>query len=289
MGKKVWEEFEVLTQEVYQAIINKEGSNNIQVRHNEKLIGKDGVPRQIDVFWELNLANVKHRVIINCKHYKSRVTIGDIDAIHSVAQDLEAKAIVVTSIGFQSGAETKARNCGIGLKIIRKPKDDDWNNRIKTIQLDIGATVPTNLTVSINLHPCSEEQCARLKIKIGDKHTFSNETKLSEKYFLNSSGIPYSESIEQYVNKNLTHKDVGIKKTVIIEPKDHYLIRTIDGSQEMLRVKEITATYTVWQYNSRSIFNAAEIVDYVMEDFLTKEIEHFHTRSLRHQAINPIS
>ena len=98
-------QYEQLTQAIYQAILQKEGINNIQVEHNVDLKGRSGVKHQIDVLWRFKLAGVEHKVLIECKNYASSLTLEKTRNFFAVLHDIgNANGLIVTKTGYQSGA-----------------------------------------------------------------------------------------------------------------------------------------------------------------------------------------
>lgn len=60
-------EYELLTQAVYQAILTKEGADNLLVEHNVSQTGRSGVAHQCDVLWKFRHAGLEHAVVVECK------------------------------------------------------------------------------------------------------------------------------------------------------------------------------------------------------------------------------
>ncbi|MDR1198960.1 MAG: restriction endonuclease [Prevotellaceae bacterium] len=135
-------EYEKFTQELYQQLVNVQGIT-IEVLHNVELEGKSGQKHQIDVYWEYEIAGIKHKVAIECKNYNSKVSIGKIRDFFGVLSDLNnVNGIMATKIGYQSGAKQFADHYGINLKELRFPNDKDWKGRIKTIDIAIQMVIP---------------------------------------------------------------------------------------------------------------------------------------------------
>ena len=65
-------EYEKFTQEIYQQLLSTDLGNvkTVEVLHNVKLRGRSGQDHQIDVFWEYEIAGLRHKVAIECKNYK---------------------------------------------------------------------------------------------------------------------------------------------------------------------------------------------------------------------------
>ncbi|MBO4589777.1 MAG: restriction endonuclease [Bacteroidaceae bacterium] len=121
-----YKEFELFTQRVYWKLLNNNVLKLANVQHNVKLKGKSGCEHQIDVFWEYEKEGVLHRVVIECKAFKSRVPVGKVRDFFGVLYDLgDVRGIMVSSKGFQEGAKKFAEQYGIELKELSKPNKDE--------------------------------------------------------------------------------------------------------------------------------------------------------------------
>ncbi len=118
--------FEQFTQRVYQKLVNNDVLKPTVVQHDVKLKGKSGCEHQIDVYWEYEIADNKHKVAIECKNYKSSIPKGKVQEFQGVLADLNnVNGIMVSSKGFQSGAKKYAKEYGISLKELRLPNRND--------------------------------------------------------------------------------------------------------------------------------------------------------------------
>ncbi|MBO7588198.1 MAG: restriction endonuclease [Bacteroidaceae bacterium] len=67
-----------------------------------------------------------HRVAIECKNYSYGVSIGKVRDFYGVISDLgNVKGIMVTTVGYQKGAQQFADFYGISLKELRAPRDGE--------------------------------------------------------------------------------------------------------------------------------------------------------------------
>ena len=115
-------EYEKITQEIYQELVNADVLKTTDVQHNIKLKGRSGQEHQIDVYWEYEIAGTKQKVAIECKNYNKTVGIGKVRDFYGVLYDLNNVAgIMVTKIGYQKGAKEYASEYGISLKELRAP------------------------------------------------------------------------------------------------------------------------------------------------------------------------
>ena len=118
-------EYEKFTQEIYQELSNARGITT-NVEHNVKLTGKSGQKHQIDVYWEYKIAGIQHKVAIECKNYNRKLSVDKVNAFRGVLADLtDVKGIMIAQKGYQAGAKKIADSCGIYLKELRTPSEDD--------------------------------------------------------------------------------------------------------------------------------------------------------------------
>lgn len=141
--------YELLAKEIYETLLQNQGYNTIDVQHNVKIKGKSGCEHQIDVFWEFEIADEIHKVIIECKNFNSNVSIAKVRDFFGVAYDIgNVKGIFISKVGFQKGAKIFADYYGISLKELRDPTEDDWKGRLKTIIFNIGVVDYQNVVIS---------------------------------------------------------------------------------------------------------------------------------------------
>lgn len=132
MTKNTGKEYEEFVQSLYQAIIESEfivstGHKNINVEINKFIIDKNGIERQFDIYWEYTLADITYKTVIECKDYKSKISIDKIDSFIGKISDIPGlKGLFASRNGYQSGAQTKAQQHNIELLIIRNQNESDW-------------------------------------------------------------------------------------------------------------------------------------------------------------------
>ena len=125
--KNTGKEYELFVRDVQQILLNIEGRETITVEQNKVLYDRIGNPRQFDVYWEFKIGGYLYKIVIECKDYSSSISIEKIDAFVSKISDIPGlKGIFATKVGYQEGAQNKAKHHGIGLFIIRKPQNNDW-------------------------------------------------------------------------------------------------------------------------------------------------------------------
>lgn len=180
-------EYELFVKSVYERLLAAEGVYTIKIQHDVILIGAKG-DHQIDLYWEFAVAGIVHKVAVECKDYKRRVTIDRIRAFHDTLEDIGGvKGVFATTSGFQTGALEYAKNCGISPFIIHQPTDKDWEGRIMQINLSIKvlSLVNKNLSLGINYDEAKKlgiEGRARRELDTSAMVRYdSMQVKLSEK------------------------------------------------------------------------------------------------------------
>ncbi|QGN42777.1 hypothetical protein DD600_15100 [Enterobacter cloacae] len=155
MAKNTGKAYEEFVGAIQQSLIQAEKIShlkNITVEVNKKIIDKNGIARQFDVFWEFTLGGYEYKTVIECKDYNSSVSIEKIDAFIGKTADIPGlRLIYATKTGYQSGAQKKAEQHKIDLLIVREADNEDWRAPdgtplIKIIQLNIVAITPPRIT-----------------------------------------------------------------------------------------------------------------------------------------------
>lgn len=143
--------YELFVQRVQQAIIDAQGIGgykNINVQHNVKLVDKNGIMRQFDLYWEFEFGGVVYRNIIECKDFANSVPIEKIDALAGKLSSFPGlHGVIATPNAVQSGAMKQAEAKGIDVLIVRADSDADWKTPdgvpyIKTIHVKLVGIVP---------------------------------------------------------------------------------------------------------------------------------------------------
>ncbi|WP_420106561.1 restriction endonuclease [Herbaspirillum huttiense] len=137
-----------------QAILRAEeigGHRNIKVQRNVKLFDRFGVEREFDLYWEYEFGGFVYKTVIECKDYASRISMEKIDALVGKIQDLpDVRAVFATRIGYQSGAEARAKAHKIELLIAREQSEVDWTLAdgtplVKEINIRTHALIPPRI------------------------------------------------------------------------------------------------------------------------------------------------
>lgn len=114
-NKNTGKHYEKLVEYVYKKI-SEHSRTPIKVERNLKIKGKSGLEHQIDVYYEFELNDITHKVIIECKDYKDKVEKSLVQAFKGVLVDIgNCTGIFVSRNGFQSGAIEYAKYYDIEL------------------------------------------------------------------------------------------------------------------------------------------------------------------------------
>lgn len=273
--------YEQLTKATYQAILRKEGVNTIEVQHNIKVKGRSGVEHQIDVYWSFIQAGIEHKVVIECKNYASSISLEKVRNIFGVLHDIgSAQGLMVTKTGYQSGAADFAKYYNIGLKILRKPIDDDWQGRVKNININLIAksvisTKDKPLTASLYIQPIDDAQEKRIEI-LKQAGRFNVQPR-PDLRFLDKDGLPASEEMKWWLPSKLEvlHKEDGGPYTQRIELDNKFvMVNEGEPDQELIKVIGVIATFFVESATTETTIYGEDIVEAILKDFNTNEVEH---------------
>lgn len=273
-------EYEQLTQAIYQAILQNESSNNIRVEHNVDVVGRSGVTHQIDVLWRFRQAGIEHTVLIECKNYASNLTLEKVRNYFGVIHDIgNAQGLIVTKTGYQSGAAQFANHYGIGLKVLRKPNELDWQGRVKDIHITVTAKSVASskekpLRAQVLLKPRDESQRVRLEALM--EHGLMNVPSGTDLRFHDKEGRIISEEMRWWLPKQLEtlDKEDSGPYTQEVKLQDIYLlVNEDDPNEELIEVDKLIITYFVESFSEEIISHGEQIVEAILKDFNTAEVE----------------
>lgn len=110
-----WQELEDHVKNVYQTILDLE-NKTILVARDVQITGRHGGSYQIDVYYEFELAGLRHRVAIECKNTQRPVDRDRVIAFKGKMDDcVDVKGVMVAANGYQSGAIDFAEKNGVVL------------------------------------------------------------------------------------------------------------------------------------------------------------------------------
>jgi hypothetical protein len=150
MAKNTGKPYELLTQTIFNEIVNQNSVQTIEVKQNVILQGKI-LKHQIDVYWEFKCGNIIYYTIIQARDWASTVKQEHLMTFKQVLDDLpnQPRGIFVTKTGYQKGSLDFAKANGIELFELREFTAEDAKGRLKTVVLNITAYTPHSEVVGI--------------------------------------------------------------------------------------------------------------------------------------------
>ena len=261
-------DYELFVKQIYESIIGNEGYQNVTVLHDVRIEGKSGRKHQIDVYWELNIAGEIQKFAIECKNYSRLIQIGKIRDFFGVLHDIgNIKGIMVTKKGFQNGAKEFADYHGISLREIRKPKEEDWNGRVRKTQFDIVLQTIKIKKVDLNLDE------SWLKEKLG-------EFQKSEIWLLsnmNEEIVIFKENgVKDFDFREMENKIPRKSKKesdLIYEFNFSQESRFVDTSIGRVKVHNVIVIYDENPIKSELVIDAFTITDAIFKDIQSGSIK----------------
>lgn len=101
-----------------------QADSSVEVHHQRQYRGRvSGRDIKIDISFEVEVIGSRILVLVECKNYKKKVPVDDVEEFHSKIDDIGAhKGIIVTTEGYQDGAIKTAKGRGIALALLTKDR-----------------------------------------------------------------------------------------------------------------------------------------------------------------------
>ena len=275
--KNTGKEYEVFVQKLQQALLDSEEyskQKNIVVERNKKLIDNSGIEREFDLYWEYELGGILYKTIIECKDYNSKVSVDKIDSIIGKIRDLpDIKPIFATKIGYQNGAEKKAKQNKIDLLIVREQQEDDWkdkdgNSFIKKVHVKL-VSLPAPEIIDIQTYIDENWIKENTNLDIENLKTFTgmnneificDENKNETYSFLEVSKIISDNDkkidkntyihIEEYENAFICYDNIKLKLRAL--KFDYILLEPVQNQIEVDYSKELIGVIEYVNHNKRT-------------------------------------
>lgn len=168
-GVENWEEFEEFVKKLY-----AKNEHSIHVEKNYKAKGVSGRNREVDVRVTFGFNPHIITLGIECKYWSNKVDGDIIDVAAAKKEDLKLdKYAVITTAGYEAGAEIYAKSKGIDLFIIRPTVDDDfgYSGRVIKTKLHMLGSRPTDINInatSVSAQGFEEETSAFVNAKLSN-------------------------------------------------------------------------------------------------------------------------
>ena len=123
-----WQLFEKIVTQIHKTL-----SPKATVTHNDKILGQDSQQqRQIDVSIRQHTGPYPILIIIQCRYYRNKIDLNDVEQFLGVVNDVRANAgVIVSNAGFTDGAIALAKNRSIQLCSVFDAENKDWSIWIK--------------------------------------------------------------------------------------------------------------------------------------------------------------
>lgn len=265
---KAGTEFELFVKAIYEQILTFDGYETVRVEHDVNVLGKSGQLHQIDVYWEFNVAGLTHKVAVECKDYKSNVSVGKIRDFYGALEDIgNIHGIFVTTKGYQSGAVQYAEHKNISLKVVKEPSQEEIDEHlgIKAININIEILQIANSKMT----PVFDVQwiLENTSIKSGDHYSFNainNEIKIIDSnYNLLGTVLDFENKLPR---KSENEKGLSYK----FDFDDSYF-HVPNCGYPPLKIKTLKFDYDTYVLNSKSEINFEIMAKAIIKDIVTGE------------------
>ena len=119
-----WQEFEALI-----ATLQKQTAANATVASNQRIKGRSGRTRQIDIIISQKVGLYPVLIAVECKRYKRPVGIEKVEAFVTKLRDIGAsQGVMISNTGFDAGAKAIAKDNLVTLLSYREAELVDWHS-----------------------------------------------------------------------------------------------------------------------------------------------------------------
>jgi restriction endonuclease len=150
-----WRSYQELTEELMRRLGATDGITTLRLEREVPVSGRAN-DNCIDVLWEVEgVSGERVRLLFECRSYKRRINQQALHSWRSIVDDVsergvETIGVMVTTTGYQSGAQRVADTYGIVILELRAPTARDLANRWRSARIELVCRMPqvTDLTVS---------------------------------------------------------------------------------------------------------------------------------------------
>ncbi len=142
-----WGSYEELTEHLMRRIGDADAISTLRLERKVTLPGR-ATENEIDVVWEFRDRDGRLvRLLFECRSYASRITQQALHSWRSVVDDVseagvETIGVMVTTVGYQSGAQRVADTYGIVICELRSPTGADLAGRLVKVRMEIKSRLP---------------------------------------------------------------------------------------------------------------------------------------------------
>jgi len=249
-------EYELLVRDLHRSLLDSSLVRNITVEHNAKVPGKSGALHQVDVYWKFELAGVKYKTCVECKHHNRKISNSAVASFIAILQDIgNATGVFVTTVGYQPGAKTMAEAGHIRLLVV--------NHLLKTVSIQAHLVIPdTEIT---NLKYDNDQ--AKTLLQARGLQSYTINTTLGPRTLLHDrSGSPV-ETLQRYLNRSI-HKDGEGS----LFPTDAYDKLDIG----LVRIEQIDYRRRTIKIDASQDITTNATARAIIEDLTTNTVQYLH-------------
>jgi hypothetical protein len=147
MGTIAWSDYEDLTRWIVEQLAARAGVTTTRIERGVEILGKATV-NNIDVVWEfLDADGRPQRIVFEARSYGRRIDQQRLHSWRSIVDDITSEAmptvgVMVTTTGYQAGAQRVADTYGIVIVELREPTAADTANRVMEVGIEMVARRP---------------------------------------------------------------------------------------------------------------------------------------------------
>ncbi len=263
-------EYEQFVRDIQQSLLSAQGLETVIAQHDIKLSGISSQKHQIDVYWEYRLAGITHRVALECKRHSAKVDLGIVRDFWGVLDDIPGlRGVIISPVGFTSGAETFAKSKGISLKVVRKAENIDYDGRIKTIHINMHLRLPINLKLDVVLDEAwyqtntgteRETLLQEMQGMHSVKGVVIEDRNTGERLFL--------DQLPRYLPV-LGLEDISCTHEWEKNFNEGFLLQTEKPDLKLLRIK---VYYQINEFTEEITFNASDVAETLIQDAIQKTL-----------------
>lgn len=140
-----WKEFESLI-----AALQKQTAGDATVLHNQRVKGRSGRMRQIDIMISQKVGLYPVIIVIECKRHRRPVGIDKVEAFVTKLRDVSAsQGVMISNTGFDAGARAIAIDNLVTLLSYRETESVDWHSVVgDEAWLSLVVTQAENVAIS---------------------------------------------------------------------------------------------------------------------------------------------
>lgn len=150
-----WRSYEEVTEDLVGRLGDVGGLTTLRLERDVPVSGRAN-DNQIDVLWEVQReSGERTRLLFECRSYRRRINQQALHSWRSIVDDVsepgvETVGVMVTTTGYQSGAQRVADTYGIVILELRAPTERDLANRWRSVRTELVVRMPLVSDVSVD-------------------------------------------------------------------------------------------------------------------------------------------